>query len=341
MRLLAIIVLTLGPLAAGTPVSGPKQEVKSAEVVLKIENNTGPGTAKYSAIHSYESGIIYGTEDAILSSYTGRELLYVPDGLPLPEIILGEICTVLHADLGFCSTDEQIRHMRFRWDTPDLGYPDALWLLHLRKRLKKKCLVLFEGPNTRRDVQLAECLGLRLALIFLSPDIDSVERRKCRKYIWDGMRIALVYLLHKQLDPSMFLGPGKGVTEVRGSRITFSLRERTGRGGVTSFFGVLTVVSFILVFVLSIYMQFVQTRRVPVRVKGVPQKTLNRLKRAGYAELAGTIDMQTCVICLEKFTEGSSCRVLPCNHIFHPECIDPWLLYRSARCPYCQVAILS
>jgi hypothetical protein len=26
-------------------------------------------------------------------------------------------------------------------------------------------------------------------------------------------------------------------------------------------------------------------------------------------------------------------RVLPCNHSFHPACIDPWLLNVSGTCP--------
>lgn len=339
MRLLAII-LTLGALAARKPVLGPSKEIKNTDVLLKIENNIGMGAAKYPAIHSYESGIIYGTEQAILSSHAKKELLYVPDGVPLPEAILHEICTVLHADFGgLYNPDEKIRRMRFRWDRSDLGHPNALWLQSLRKHLGKKCLVLFEGPNTRKEVELADGLGVGLAIIFLSPSIDRIEDSICRKYTWNGMKISLVYFLHNQLDPSIFLGSENGIVEVCGSRITFNHREQPGCGNLTSFFGVLTVVSFILVFVLSVYMQFVQAQRAPARVKGISHKTLDRLKRTEYSELADTIDMQTCVICLEKFLEVSSCRVLPCNHIFHPDCIDPWLLYRSSRCPYCQVAI--
>ena len=40
-----------------------------------------------------------------------------------------------------------------------------------------------------------------------------------------------------------------------------------------------------------------------------------------------------CSICTEDFTKGEEVRVLPCNHKFHPECVDPWLLNVSGTCP--------
>ncbi|EIJ87205.1 hypothetical protein NEPAR06_0223 [Nematocida parisii] len=45
---------------------------------------------------------------------------------------------------------------------------------------------------------------------------------------------------------------------------------------------------------------------------------------------------QDCVICFEQFLPASNCRLLPCNHIYHVECIDTWLKQYSNRCPYCQ-----
>jgi hypothetical protein len=40
-----------------------------------------------------------------------------------------------------------------------------------------------------------------------------------------------------------------------------------------------------------------------------------------------------CSICTEDFTTGEDVRVLPCNHKFHPACVDPWLLNVSGTCP--------
>lgn len=40
-----------------------------------------------------------------------------------------------------------------------------------------------------------------------------------------------------------------------------------------------------------------------------------------------------CSICTEDFQKGQDLRVLPCDHKFHPECVDPWLLNVSGTCP--------
>jgi hypothetical protein len=44
-----------------------------------------------------------------------------------------------------------------------------------------------------------------------------------------------------------------------------------------------------------------------------------------------------CSICTEDFEAGQDQRVLPCDHRFHPECIDPWLLNVSGTCPLCRI----
>jgi hypothetical protein len=40
-----------------------------------------------------------------------------------------------------------------------------------------------------------------------------------------------------------------------------------------------------------------------------------------------------CSICTDDFTVGEDVRVLPCDHKFHPACIDPWLINVSGTCP--------
>ncbi|KIW87435.1 uncharacterized protein Z519_12071 [Cladophialophora bantiana CBS 173.52] len=49
----------------------------------------------------------------------------------------------------------------------------------------------------------------------------------------------------------------------------------------------------------------------------------------------------TCPICLDDFVSGeTTVRELPCNHIFHPECIDPFLRDNSSLCPLCKKSSL-
>ena len=48
---------------------------------------------------------------------------------------------------------------------------------------------------------------------------------------------------------------------------------------------------------------------------------------------------EACAICVEDFQDEDTVRVLPCNHYFHPECIDPWLTDHSSLCPLCKQRI--
>ena len=51
------------------------------------------------------------------------------------------------------------------------------------------------------------------------------------------------------------------------------------------------------------------------------------------ADSASNTDNLGCSICTEDFEKGQDLRVLPCDHKFHPECVDPWLLNVSGTCP--------
>ncbi|KAI9201031.1 hypothetical protein LWI28_017010 [Acer negundo] len=43
-----------------------------------------------------------------------------------------------------------------------------------------------------------------------------------------------------------------------------------------------------------------------------------------------------CVVCLDDVHRGDRCRRFPsCNHVFHAQCIDPWLV-RRLTCPTCR-----
>ena len=49
----------------------------------------------------------------------------------------------------------------------------------------------------------------------------------------------------------------------------------------------------------------------------------------------------TCAICLDDFVAGQSqVRELPCNHIYHPECVDNFLTENSSLCPLCKTTAL-
>ncbi|PIC53200.1 hypothetical protein B9Z55_003003 [Caenorhabditis nigoni] len=57
-----------------------------------------------------------------------------------------------------------------------------------------------------------------------------------------------------------------------------------------------------------------------------------------YAKKEGEEEDDTCTVCLNNFEAGESIRKLPCNHLFHPECIYKWLDINK-KCPMCREEI--
>jgi hypothetical protein len=54
-----------------------------------------------------------------------------------------------------------------------------------------------------------------------------------------------------------------------------------------------------------------------------------------YATVTTPFFQPTCSICLEAYTPNSRVRCLPCNHVFHAECIDKWVT-KKAECALCK-----
>ncbi|KAL6125129.1 hypothetical protein ACLB2K_073189 [Fragaria x ananassa] len=45
--------------------------------------------------------------------------------------------------------------------------------------------------------------------------------------------------------------------------------------------------------------------------------------------------MTVCAVCKEQFAEDAEAKQLACSHVYHPDCILPWLSSRSS-CPLCR-----
>ena len=48
-----------------------------------------------------------------------------------------------------------------------------------------------------------------------------------------------------------------------------------------------------------------------------------------------------CAICLDDFEPKMHVRILPCRHVFHSTCVDPWLLQHNRLCPICKRDVLA
>ena len=56
-----------------------------------------------------------------------------------------------------------------------------------------------------------------------------------------------------------------------------------------------------------------------------------------------TYDLDTatffqCGICMDSFHESEELKMLPCDHIFHVDCMNQWI-QNNKTCPFCEQAI--
>ncbi|XP_076446578.1 RING finger protein 150-like [Babylonia areolata] len=65
----------------------------------------------------------------------------------------------------------------------------------------------------------------------------------------------------------------------------------------------------------------------------IPQKTVKN----GDRELESDFDQ--CAVCIEGYRPHDVIRILPCKHVYHKSCVDPWLLDQRS-CPMCKLDIL-
>ena len=71
-------------------------------------------------------------------------------------------------------------------------------------------------------------------------------------------------------------------------------------------------------------------------VKNIMQvDELNKLITKNYVEVDKE-KYKACSICLEDYNEEDKLRLLKCEHGFHTECIDKWLLECNYKCPVCR-----
>ena len=48
---------------------------------------------------------------------------------------------------------------------------------------------------------------------------------------------------------------------------------------------------------------------------------------------------EQCPICLDSFVKGDKVRVLPCQHMFHMDHVDPWLIQKKKTVCSCSFAL--
>ena len=68
--------------------------------------------------------------------------------------------------------------------------------------------------------------------------------------------------------------------------------------------------------------------------EGTPaaQQFLSRLRTIRGSDL---VDLKDCQVCFEKFVDDDKILKLPCKHLYHKDCIEPWFRTHNT-CPVCR-----
>ncbi|ESQ38664.1 hypothetical protein EUTSA_v10029483mg [Eutrema salsugineum] len=81
-------------------------------------------------------------------------------------------------------------------------------------------------------------------------------------------------------------------------------------------------------------------RRLP---RGLDAKAIESFPSFIYAEANGIEPGQgelVCAVCLNEYKNDETLRLVsPCGHVFHADCVDIWLSYRST-CPICRADVV-
>nr|XP_033783476.1 E3 ubiquitin-protein ligase RNF130 isoform X3 [Geotrypetes seraphini] len=171
-------------------------------------------------------------------------------------------------------------------------------------------------------------------------------------------------------EPVTMSYPGTGVivaimiTEARGKEI-LSYVERNMSVFMAIAFGtrntsknfnrgslVFVSISFIVLMVISsawLIFYFIQKirytsardrnqRRIGDAAKKAVGKLTTRTVKKGDKETDP--DFDHCAVCIESYKQSDVVRILPCKHVFHKSCVDPWLS-EHCTCPMCKLNILK
>ncbi|NXI65838.1 RN128 ligase, partial [Anseranas semipalmata] len=84
--------------------------------------------------------------------------------------------------------------------------------------------------------------------------------------------------------------------------------------------------------------QFRTQRQLKAKAKKAIRQLQLRTLKQGDKETGP--DGDSCAVCIELYKPNEVVRILTCNHLFHKNCIDPWLL-EHRTCPMCKCDILK
>ncbi|OQR85950.1 transmembrane protein [Thraustotheca clavata] len=95
----------------------------------------------------------------------------------------------------------------------------------------------------------------------------------------------------------------------------------------------------VVCFCLPCLIRILNRMQDPMRGKGATKEMIEALSSVKYTpDLFPPDEDASCCICLNEYTDNQELRILHCNHHFHKDCVDEWLVV-NATCPTCRTSI--
>lgn len=124
-------------------------------------------------------------------------------------------------------------------------------------------------------------------------------------------------------------GPTKNIN--RGSLVFVSI----------SFIILMIISSAWLIFHFIQKIRYTSTRdRSQHRLGDAAKKAIGKLKTRTVKKGDKDTESNHCAVCIEVYQLNDVVRILPCKHVFHKACVDPWLK-EHCTCPMCKLNILK
>ncbi|KAJ3585398.1 hypothetical protein NHX12_014117 [Muraenolepis orangiensis] len=131
---------------------------------------------------------------------------------------------------------------------------------------------------------------------------------------------------------------GREVTALLERNVTVTMAISIGTRNLQKYVSRTSVVFVSISFIVLMIISLAWLRRLGDAAKKAISKLQVRTIRRGDQETQA--DFDNCAVCIEGYRPNEVVRVLPCRHVFHKSCVDPWLLDHRT-CPMCKMNILK
>ncbi|KAI4873453.1 hypothetical protein NFI96_027303 [Prochilodus magdalenae] len=110
-----------------------------------------------------------------------------------------------------------------------------------------------------------------------------------------------------------------------------------------TFFGITAIILGYFIFV--VFKRLYRNRQLRIKqreLKRVAERAIAKLQVRTLRRTDPEVEAEenSCAVCIDSFKRGDIVTTLPCNHVFHKTCIEPWLLEHHT-CPMCKYDILK